>query len=194
MYPMRRSRILIIVSVAVACCCFIPAAWFFKPPGRFTVGSNIRKLGLDKDPNASLRWAHEVREPIRQFLNRRKTNPAHFSGSVAVVRPGDRYYWSELSFLDGVVQPVWDDYADDESLARDLRVARSGRMSHMLDQTKNDWRITNHNSHFIDPTGPFTGEIMYPAGGIYPIGSWWFITVEADVIKSVRRELGLDAD
>lgn len=157
------------------------------------MGANIKDLGLTPDNTRYFIWAPGSREPITVFAKRRQVRLAHFTGSIELSRPGTSLDRTELHFLDGKLAYHHAPYHD-PWLAEDYKALQTGRLSDMLAKTKNDWRIENHNNHFIEPEGPFTGEITITLRSGYPFTTVAVLNVKSDLILRSSRSFLLTID
>jgi hypothetical protein len=177
-------KLAILVMLVVAACCGLPTLWFTAPKRQYPVGANIRQLGLEHE---ELRWSSIGREPIQSFLTRTQTRAAHFTGSIELARPGSKFDGFQIQIIDG--KPVNAEPYGDEALKADLERLRGAHLGKMLESTQNDWRIVNHNNHFVQPTGSFTGEIIVDQGSNVFLANEAVLSVKNDIIVSVSRRI-----
>lgn len=184
---------MIVIGLVSCLCCGLPWAWFSGSLSKYPVGANIKTLGLTPGNTRYYIWSSGSREPIAQFAKRRQVQLAHFTGSIELSRINDPMDRVQFQFMDGKLA-VKPQLYHDLALLEDQRVLKTGRLSDMLAKTTNDWRILNHNNHFIDPEGPFTGEITINLREGYPYTSAAILNVKNDVIIRSRRSLLLTID
>lgn len=165
----------------------------------YPVGLNIRQVGLDPSDvtgRAYYRWDNRVREPVRSYLDRKRRNAAHFTGSIILCRPGSSVDGVEMAAIDGKGSyesaPYSDAVLDDERLIQDFRTLGKSNLKSVLDNTRNDWRILNDNNHFIDPEAAFSGAIVVKSEGW--IGWTTCLHVSADRIMRTERTLCVTLD
>lgn len=150
------------------------------------MGANIKDLGLTRENTRSFIWATSSREPIAVFAKKRQIRLAHFSGSLELNRPNSPWHRTEFHLLDGKLAYHQAPYHD-PWLAADFKALQTGRLSDLLASTKNDWRIENHNNHFIEPDGPFTGEITINLRSGYPFTTVAVLDVKSGLITRSSR-------
>jgi hypothetical protein len=113
-------------------------------------------------------------------------SPAHLSGSILLCAPGSALDGFELAIADGKYS--YGSESSDAGVQADVDTLRRSNLREMLIVTANDWRIHNHDNHFVEPQGPFTGSITIKPEGCF--GTWQDLKVRRDIIVKSRRVVG----
>lgn len=158
-------------------------AW---PRDKYAVGADVTQFPELK----SLNWSKSpaMREKVTEYCTRNQVSVAHFTGEIILLHEDERFNQYRIQVLDGKLGPHGRLPEGNPDLTRDFVQFRSTHLRDMLEKTRNDWRITNHNNHFIEPPDlPFTGDIYVSNGHIlYTFHRMQTLKVVNNRIKSSR--------